>query len=387
MVENGHEMAVGKGDPITIRLDYYHGNDKKDVYPVEFTATINTNDITGTAKTFDTQIRYGGGGLAEGGIKDVPLDTSSAPFTSAQIIINVTSDATGTEILATCDFTLTVLPPDGDEDGDGLLNRWELKGIDANHDGIIDLHLFGAEWNHKDLFVEVDIMSGHEPHPNVFQNVMAAFAAAPVENPGDQNGQSGIALHIVKDEVIPARPSTILNMDLLNTVEGIVEIGSPPIECTDWNACSFDRIKLGEKNIPCDGYFGTQQERQAPDCELKLQARRMVFRYVVFVNEIADGRVDCDRPNCRGGMGEMPGNDFIVVACAPNWQCLDQERESNTFMHELGHTLGLSHGGAIEDAETNCKPNYLSVMNYTNAGKGTMPVNSRWTTREKNCRA
>ena len=30
-------------------------------------------------------------------------------------------------------------------------------------------------------------------------------------------------------------------------------------------------------------------------------------------------------------------------------------------MHELGHTFGLGHGG---DAMPNCKPNYLSVMNY-----------------------
>lgn len=31
-------------------------------------------------------------------------------------------------------------------------------------------------------------------------------------------------------------------------------------------------------------------------------------------------------------------------------------------MHELGHTLGLHHGGRDD---FNCKPNYLSVMNYT----------------------
>ena len=30
-------------------------------------------------------------------------------------------------------------------------------------------------------------------------------------------------------------------------------------------------------------------------------------------------------------------------------------------MHELGHTLGLQHGGADD---VNLKPNYLSVMSY-----------------------
>src|SRR5438128_225063 len=35
--------------------------------------------------------------------------------------------------------------------------------------------------------------------------------------------------------------------------------------------------------------------------------------------------------------------------------------QSSTLMHELGHNLGLHHGG---DEDTNYKPNYLSIMNY-----------------------
>src|SRR5262249_28869273 len=34
---------------------------------------------------------------------------------------------------------------------------------------------------------------------------------------------------------------------------------------------------------------------------------------------------------------------------------------AGTFMHELGHNLGLHHGG---DSDENYKPNYISVMNY-----------------------
>jgi hypothetical protein len=57
--------------------------------------------------------------------------------------------------------------------------------------------------------------------------------------------------------------------------------------------------------------------------------------------------------------------------------CSDQvgtvNEQTGTLMHELGHTLTLTHGGTYYDSmnnpsvpmdELNCKPNYLSVMNY-----------------------
>src|SRR5262249_56056988 len=56
-----------------------------------------------------------------------------------------------------------------------------------------------------------------------------------------------------------------------------------------------------------------------------------------------------------GGQGEIGGNDFIVF-----------NPDAGTIMHELGHTLNLHHGG-FQDTP-NCKPNYVSLMNYDNQG-------------------
>ena len=43
-------------------------------------------------------------------------------------------------------------------------------------------------------------------------------------------------------------------------------------------------------------------------------------------------------------------------------------------MHELGHNLGLHHGG---DDGVNFKPNYLSIMNYSFEILGTLRANGR----------
>jgi hypothetical protein len=47
--------------------------------------------------------------------------------------------------------------------------------------------------------------------------------------------------------------------------------------------------------------------------------------------------------------------------------------QTGTFLHELGHNLGLSHGG--KDDNLSYKPNQLSIMNYNFQWYGVLKNN------------
>jgi hypothetical protein len=278
-----------------------------------------------------------------------------------------------------------------DSDEDGLPDHWETSGVDFNNDGTIDLPLnqapFNANPNRKDVFVEIDYMETptrtHRPdrRPNnmplgtpVMQAVRNAFANAPVTN---QNGTLGITLHDFVDEPLPEIDP------LLFPVRG-------PNAADD-----FDDLKFGSNNpttpgVPCgtganDGHFGTNTDRASPNCSNILGAKRLAFRYSIFgqryIQQIGA------TPRTSSGIAEAFGNDFIVTLAVSDPAYTDFEDAANssatmwgtsfdiefaslqagTFMHELGHTLGLYHGGNEALNEFNCKPNYLrSCLNNQN---------------------
>ena len=72
------------------------------------------------------------------------------------------------------------------------------------------------------------------------------------------------------------------------------------------------------------------------------------------------------------GVSDLGGGDSIISLGLWGAAGRTDQVQAGTFMHELGHSFGLWHGGLYYDTpgsytptfEPNCKPNYQSVMNY-----------------------
>ena len=220
-----------------------------------------------------------------------------------------------------------------DSDGDGILDSWETQGwgIDVNSDSTIDLDLYarGARPNHKDLFVEIDAMTGMAPQPTTLDPVVYSFATAPANLVQNPDGTGGIRLHYQLDET---------------------DIQQAPWP-NWWH--SFDSLK--------QIYFGTRAERMDPDSQFILAAKKLVCRYCIFgyIHAGPDTKLPSGDSENPGSMG---GNDFMVTLGPWSPPGGTEDDKAGSFMHELGHTLGLNHGGADG---IKYKPNYISIMNYT----------------------
>jgi hypothetical protein len=194
-------------------------------------------------------------------------------------------------------------PYNPDSDGDGIPDGWEMYGND-----VFDYPGAGASPCHKDVFVEVDyeertvggVIQSARMGDTLQAQLVAYYAALPLANP---DGTNGINLHLYMSDVMPA-----------NTA------------CSTYNsAFSYD-----------------------PDAFHKLELC------------LADS-------GGAKGKGSIPGQLFHVTAQLVNQDPTDDLTEPAVyrwywfFLHELGHNLGLRHGGNVN---TNRIPHYPSVMNY-----------------------
>jgi hypothetical protein len=247
-----------------------------------------------------------------------------------------------------------------DTDGDALCDEWETDGIrDEGGNMLLDLASLGSNPAVPDVFLEMDYMlkpsHNHQPKHESVEAVKQAFLDA----------------------------GKVLRLDV-DKAEAVPEIAAVRFRVPGPGAQDdFDDIKNGTKSDPCDGFFGTREQRNLANCSDVLEARSLVYRYVLFGHNFIEDGITVG----NSGQAELPGNDFIVTLGAhrvvnkdtgevvsedqPFWDSINPRNrvqyEAGTLMHELGHTLGLGHGGRGPDGpdHTNCKPNYLSVMSYS----------------------
>lgn len=246
-----------------------------------------------------------------------------------------------------------------DSDGDGLLDCWETNGYDANGDGILDVDLpaMGADPNHKDIFVQIDYMvaqgHSHEPLPEAIKRVVDMFDRSPVSNNPDH--KTGIHLHVDFGQDAPLTWGKTSKWGALSRSKPIAE-QQYIVACTgdikNHNYVWDEFYKIKNQNFPAE--------------------RSQIFHYNIWAHSL------CPQSN-DGGLSPAPGRDFIV-AQGDNWSYLNNLKQAGAFMHELGHNLGLCHGGPkmSSDSSTPCsgdvnidrKPNYFSVMNDSFAYNG-----------------
>ncbi len=103
------------------------------------------------------------------------------------------------------------------------------------------------------------------------------------------------------------------------------------------------------------------------------------------VDDDGDGQTDRGDSSCvgfAGGVGELGGNDFVLYRQGGGHQ-LNQPwntgTDPTTFVHELGHNLNLGHGGNVLGTpdNRNCKPHYVSAMNYSYSAVGILQLAGR----------
>jgi len=316
-----------------------------------------------------------------------------------------------------------------DTDGDNLTDTIEIFGLDVDGDGVIgagdvDLPALGANPLIPDVFVEVD----YSDHPaamfrtDALDIVVDSFrrhgfslhvdlgTAAPgakydlgggnaVSPPIDVINQNGDVRDYLGPDGFRHAPIGLLRNAFLtpgrdavfyygfmalagddvgdfglaqDAIPGATEviIGSDATSIPDRGFAQYagDRFEYTQKEEDrcCDTTCTTATCKALSGIPQTGQAHEMVNSTMVAGQTRGDvlggGR------NFAGAPGNTMAFVFSSFAYSPLGNAVSDElAPAVTFMHELGHNLGLCHGGG---ESINRKPNYISIMNYTFAESG-----------------
>jgi hypothetical protein len=290
-----------------------------------------------------------------------------------------------------------------DTDNDGLLDKWETRGLHLNPgsstlpatfggcadypaDACVDLPAMGANALTPDIFVEIDWLHGADGHLHLPKYAALNAVAQTFANHRDARFPNGIAVHFDVGNNYQGMPFII---PATNGQGGEVIEESPLLLCPNavTTKCTYSEnySVLGYKK----GFHGVKEGFPILNIPSHFaRNRKDIFHYVLFAHALAGpfdpmtGKPISKDPKSVSGVADRPGGDLMVTLglwryddpanCDPAVNCVDQTGsdlvQAGTLMHELGHNLGLSHAGL--NRSPNCVPNYPSVMNYLYQTRG-----------------
>lgn len=256
---------------------------------------------------------------------------------STLVIPTKDSDLDNDDLSNELELAIGTNPLNPDTDGDGLKDGWEFYGYDSDANGTRDIDLPGMGTNpaRKDILVEIDWMFldinydgdmddpgefSFEPQQAAIDYVVEVFANSPVSNP---NGVTGINL-------IVNISNKMMFRDMMNKLVITMPNGDAKFTAL------FDSIKTANITTGMEA----------------------ISRYSLWINKFDTKE--------SSGQAEVPGPSANFVVSLGGWGPTGgtQDIQQGTFMHELGHTLGLYHSGTPATYLKNYEPNYPSVMNY-----------------------
>ncbi|MGA7122788.1 MAG: hypothetical protein WBY94_21995, partial [Polyangiaceae bacterium] len=235
------------------------------------------------------------------------LDVSHSPatVTFGTLCPPGSPDADGDGLCDAAEAIYGTDPLNADTDGDAINDGHEALGT-----ATLSLPSYGASPTHKDIFVYMNDYVA--PIPAALTQVAQAFAAAPVTNP---DGTNGISFHIIDG-------GQIATADQVQNIVG-------PLS-GDWS--QVDTIK--NKYLPPSWAN---------------------FAHYLLVGYQYDGT------GSSGISRGIPAHDYLITLGTWSPAYGTELEQAGTIMHELGHNLGLQHGGYDG---INYKANYLSIMSY-----------------------